>query len=379
MTRDRFRVIGVRAAKMVAIEELRVDPALEALVPPLSEVEYEALKAKISEEGFRDPIWMRESDQVIIDGMHRRQVAKELGLTEIPAIVDASIGADEDLRERVITCATARRNLSGWERLQLAAALEDIERERADKRMRAGTKAGDPVAQGPQGSAKGRTREVLAQRVGLSPKQIDRGLRLLREAPQEVLEALKEERITIREAHRKLFEAGDRDHREQGDPVDEGRAAVERPPIDASKPTSPSNKRTGCARGQRPDPDDDEARAVAADTMVEERIRSHRAASDKEPDPSMTPERRADLRLLRNRLEEFLERIARIIKAKHISKDDESYIRGLDVLVMQFDLRAPRLSALDTLLAEPDPSPQPASARKKRPRASAGWFGADYC
>lgn len=47
---------------------------------------YEELKADIAENGIKAPIMVAE-DGTVLDGNTRAQIAQELGLTEIPAVV----------------------------------------------------------------------------------------------------------------------------------------------------------------------------------------------------------------------------------------------------------------------------------------------------
>jgi hypothetical protein len=76
------------------------------IMPPLSEDQFEALKADISTAGIRVPIEVDENGEVI-DGHHRRAIAMELGI-ECPETVIRGLAEFEKLDRAFVLNATRR-------------------------------------------------------------------------------------------------------------------------------------------------------------------------------------------------------------------------------------------------------------------------------
>lgn len=88
-----------------------------------SEDEFKLLKQSITEDGFTQPILVRETDHVIIDGYHRWKAASELGYTEVPVVYT-------DMSEAQRRIATIRHNRArGNEDMELMSAMmKDFEK-----------------------------------------------------------------------------------------------------------------------------------------------------------------------------------------------------------------------------------------------------------
>lgn len=86
-----------------------------------SEKEFELLCRSMEEDGFTQPIVVREKDNVIVDGEHRWRAAQSIGLKEIP-VVFVNMG------EAQMRIATLRHNRArGSENVELAAdVLRDL-------------------------------------------------------------------------------------------------------------------------------------------------------------------------------------------------------------------------------------------------------------
>jgi len=91
------------------------------LLPPLSEEEYQSLRADIAEHGVLVPIELDEAGKVL-DGHHRLMIAQEFGIKDYPRVVRS--GLDEDAKmEHVLSLNLARRHLSKSQRAELVAIL----------------------------------------------------------------------------------------------------------------------------------------------------------------------------------------------------------------------------------------------------------------
>ncbi len=105
------------------------------LLPPLSQEEYEALKADIAERGVMVPVEYDEEGNVL-DGHHRVKACQELGIKEWPSIVRIGLSEDEKA-EHVLKLNVHRRHLpkewkqekakelreQGWSYRRIAKAL----------------------------------------------------------------------------------------------------------------------------------------------------------------------------------------------------------------------------------------------------------------
>jgi hypothetical protein len=98
--------------------EIKIDPKIEKLLPPLEGEEYEQLAEDIAQRGVQVPIVV-DQDGCIIDGHTRYRIATGLGI-EVP-YVQITV-ADEDERiERALALNTQRRKQVSKARLKALA------------------------------------------------------------------------------------------------------------------------------------------------------------------------------------------------------------------------------------------------------------------
>lgn len=88
------------------------------LLPPLTDDEYEALKADIAERGVLVPIELDDEGN-ILDGHHRRQIAEELGL-DCPTIIRKGLSEGEK-RSHARALNLHRRHLNRAQKRTLIA------------------------------------------------------------------------------------------------------------------------------------------------------------------------------------------------------------------------------------------------------------------
>lgn len=142
------------------IEDLNVNPKYEHIVLPLDKDSFSALASSIEKDGVRDPIYIN-SENVILDGHHRYRAAKKLKLESVPCrVLDFESVLDE--REFVIVSNVQRRQMKTAEKSRLAIEMRDIESERAEIRIRAGGTI----------PSEGRTKEIIAMKLGISPRTV---------------------------------------------------------------------------------------------------------------------------------------------------------------------------------------------------------------
>lgn len=113
------------------IDAIELVPLYEQLVPRPSAEEYSQLKADIEVHGIQIPLLIDNYGR-LIDGYTRYQIAKELGLKDVPVIVDEF--TEESAQLRVIELNLHRRQLTDSQRVELAAKIRGIEQQRARER-----------------------------------------------------------------------------------------------------------------------------------------------------------------------------------------------------------------------------------------------------
>lgn len=99
-------------------------PLLKDWLPGLDPDEFQALKEDVAEAGVLTPLLIVRTGArfSVVDGHHRLQVAKELGLECVP--VHVLEGLDEDAQlERGLLANTARRNLSREQKRQVVSQV----------------------------------------------------------------------------------------------------------------------------------------------------------------------------------------------------------------------------------------------------------------
>jgi ParB/RepB/Spo0J family partition protein len=120
-------------SKMVAISDLRPHPRLGTteLLPALTDEEYAGLRDSIRSAGIMQPLVVAWPEKVVIDGHHRLRIAIELGIAEVPVMVEEFMNEDARLRLGVELNA-ARRQMSGEQKREAIAVLLKADPERSD-------------------------------------------------------------------------------------------------------------------------------------------------------------------------------------------------------------------------------------------------------
>ena len=105
----------------VPVSKLNPNPWDLEVGPPLSNEDYETLKASIERHGIQIPliVWQRGKSLVVLSGSNRLRIARELGLKTVPVIIREF--ADKDAAKMfAISDNLARRQLTTGQRAYLA-------------------------------------------------------------------------------------------------------------------------------------------------------------------------------------------------------------------------------------------------------------------
>jgi len=207
------RIIATgRLSKVLPGKRLHVNPEYRKLLP-FSEPDYRALKDSIQKHELYQPVDV-SADATILDGHQRAGVCDQLG---IDLVVNVR-SFDDPLEERLFVIETniVRRHLNQFGKIELSLPLLEMEAELLGKRERSGKTLGS-------NEPRGQARDIVAKRIGVSPTTYHRGMTLVREAPEDLKEKLRNGSKTIGAAYLAVKTENDRNSIR---PVDPGPAWV---------------------------------------------------------------------------------------------------------------------------------------------------------
>ena len=174
-------------SKVLPDKRLRTKREYTKLLPPFPEDEYEALKDSVGKHELYQPIDVNARGMVL-EGHHRLRVCQELGVEPVVNVRSFDGPLKEELF--VIESNIVRRHLNSFQKIELSRPLLEIETRLAKKReVRGKALSSDEL--------RGQAREMVARRIGLSPTTYQRGLTLVREAPDELKQKLRKGSATI--------------------------------------------------------------------------------------------------------------------------------------------------------------------------------------
>ena len=175
------------------VRDIQINPEYARAVPSLTDDEYAKLKNSIQKDGLYEPIIINK-EYVILDGHHRFKACKELEVTPRYTVKHF----ENQLQERKYVIATNlyRRQLTSFQKVELAEPLIAIERELAKLRML----KGDPR----QNFAEGKALERVAEDIGVSHETIRQALYVKENAPKEVVDRVRAGKKSISGAYREL-------------------------------------------------------------------------------------------------------------------------------------------------------------------------------
>ncbi len=183
-------------------QQLIINEELKNLLPPLSAEELAGLEADILEHGCLTPliVW----NDILVDGHHRYKICTTHGISfavnqiECDDIVAAKSWALKNQGNR--------RNLSPFQRIEIALAMKEEVAAKAKERQLSSLKQNSTV---PQTSAERKdTRQELAEIAGVSHTTIDKAEYVLDHADEETKEKLRrgEKGTSINKEYNRLRE-----------------------------------------------------------------------------------------------------------------------------------------------------------------------------
>lgn len=150
----------------LTIVDLKIDPELRELIPPLTDGEYASLKESIRKDGCREPLTIWKGQNIILDGHNRYEICRDLKVPfntveiELPDLTAAKIW--------MIRNQKGRRNLAESQWAMLAVKLEALYAEEAKGRKGSRRDLGQNLGQGDFG----RSAEKAAKDMGVSHQTV---------------------------------------------------------------------------------------------------------------------------------------------------------------------------------------------------------------
>lgn len=186
MVKDTTQKIGEK--KTLKIKDIVLIPEFQKLLIMEEDV-LEKMKQSMKEEGFKSGheihIWKRGKEYILIDGHTRKCAWESLGNKTIPCIIH-NFADIEEAKTFAIKEQINRRNLSGQALLD-AVANFNFEKGK-----------GNVVGE------KGKASEIIAKKIGVSPKTVEKTRCVLKEATPEQLEAIKKDEISMNQVYKQI-------------------------------------------------------------------------------------------------------------------------------------------------------------------------------
>ncbi|CAN5533173.1 hypothetical protein BH18THE2_BH18THE2_26300 [soil metagenome] len=189
-------------------QAIKIKEDYAALVPKLSQQDYESLKLSIKENGLYMPLIVNQ-DMILLDGHHRYNACVELRID--PKVEVKSF--NDPLFEKlfVIHANMKRRQLTTAQKVEMGYTIKPVYEELARRNSLSNLKhantnsdnRNDNENAGSSGSHEpvGRVNETIAKEVGLSRATYQRGETVLKDAPGIWNEQIRTGKLTINRAY----------------------------------------------------------------------------------------------------------------------------------------------------------------------------------
>lgn len=166
-----------------------IDPEFQALIPPLTPEEYADLTDNLLRDGCRDPLSLW--GDVLIDGHNRHELCTKHGIAFKTVQIDG-LESRDDAKLWIGCNQLGRRNLSGFQRAELALMMKPIEEAKAKERQ--ARKPADSVV---QNSSQQKTRDTIADLAGVSHDTIRKVEAIKESATPEIIQAARTGALSV--------------------------------------------------------------------------------------------------------------------------------------------------------------------------------------
>lgn len=189
-------MVTAQCRKAQENEELQIDSELSALIPPLTEDERRQLEANLRVDGCRDPLVVWQEQGILLDGHNRYRLCQQHHIEF--DVRQVSLPDRNAAKVWIIRNQFGRRNLTPYQRAELALKLEPLIAAKAKEKQRA---AGGAVVQ-KSGEPAVRTDKELARTAGVSHDTIAKAKFLRDNADDQTKEQLRTGQTSIHAAYK---------------------------------------------------------------------------------------------------------------------------------------------------------------------------------
>lgn len=190
------------------MKELKIDPELKDLLPPLTDDEYKQLEKNIVTNGFDRNFPIMEWHGYIVDGHNRYSICKKHNIDYVVGTL--AYETKEQVMEWMLDIQLGRRNLSPIQRIAVAEKYRPIYEKMAKENLSTGGRNGGlttqnkPLVNLPNPSTSVNTSEKLAQIAGVSEKTYRMGAKVLNSDNEDVKNRVLSGETSISAGYREL-------------------------------------------------------------------------------------------------------------------------------------------------------------------------------
>jgi hypothetical protein len=183
---------------MLDVNDLKIDPEFKDFFPALTDEEYGLLEDHIVEVGHLiEPIVVWKGHNIIVDGHNRCEICKKLDI-EVK-IEEIEFADKEDAKTYIMQHHMGRRSLSLFQRIETALKMERNLEGQAKANQSAGggsvkQKAAKPI----------NVLEELSRLSGCSHDTVSKAKKILSEADEGDIDALRRAKVKINTVYKKL-------------------------------------------------------------------------------------------------------------------------------------------------------------------------------
>ena len=196
------------------MKELKIDPELRDLLPPLTDEEYKQLEKNITENGFDKNFPIMEWHGYIVDGHNRYDICKKHDITDY-VVGTLAYETKEEVMEWMLDIQLGRRNLSPIQRIAITEKYRPIYEKQAlinkqnaisEARKNNENNRNEQFSVNLPKTVPINTSEKLASVAGVSEKTYRMGAKILNSDNKEVKEKVLSGEMSINAGYNKIKE-----------------------------------------------------------------------------------------------------------------------------------------------------------------------------
>ena len=188
------------------MQQLKIDPELRDLLPPLTDEEYKKLEINILENGFDKNFPIMEWNGFIVDGHNRYNICKKHNITDY-TVGTLAYKTKEEVMEWMLDIQLGRRNLSPIQRISVAEKYRPIyEKQARENQGRRTDLINDFVPNLAQSKSDNRVNTKLANVANVGKETYRMGKKILDSNNKEVKDAVLSGDMSINAGYNKIRE-----------------------------------------------------------------------------------------------------------------------------------------------------------------------------